>query len=276
MTATTASVTAKPNGLPAALLSPDVWTGRVTFTGYMLTQDTGDSRRLGFLFGTVSPLSKFILLEWSNDASTISGCTRPLVDSAWGRSLSGIIVRAIRNPLGNSALQQQCNLFSAVNQENVTTLWISDPGVERREIGTPYWFNVTMDTIGNTIDIVITKSEPDGRVIYNTTYQVADHDLSANFTLGRIGAFISGGAGQFFNWTVTPQTCTDNYFANCGYHCPMYNVTYSQAAAGAYDSDEGPNEGLHWYAILLIILGILICCCLICVIVAAVIVFLRR
>jgi len=275
----TASCTTKVNGQPTGLMSPDVWTGRVTFTGYMETNGTGNARRIGILFGVVSPQTKFLLLEWSNDAASVTGCVPPVVQTQWGRTLSGIVLRAIINPLGDSALQQECNLGSPVDQPNVTQIWYSQPSVSRREIMTPYWFNLTVDTFNNSISYSIYKTNSTGRQIVNGTISVANHALSGNFSLGRIGAFVSGGAGIFYNWTVTPLTCDNNYYANCGYFCPNVNttLTYSEEKAGGRNYDnEGPNEPMHWYAILLIILAILICCCLICVIIAAVVVFLRR
>jgi len=280
MTSTSAWTSAKPNGQPTALLSPDVWTGRVTFTGFMETNGTGDTNRLGIMFGVVSPQTKFLLLEWSNDATSVSGCVEPIVTTNWGRTLAGIVLRAISNPLGQTALQQQCYLNSPSDQTNVTSIWYSQPSVERREIETPYWFNLTMDTFNNSIAYSIYKTNSTGRQIVNGTISVPNHEFSGNFSLGRIGAFVSGGAAYFYNWTVTPQTCNNNYYANCGYFCPNINttLTYSEYMAenGRNYDHEGSKEGLHWYAILLIILAILICCCLICVIVAAVVVFVRR
>ena len=57
----TVHVDAKDNARPTALLSPEVWTGRVNFTGYMTTAKNASrtSRRIGFLFGVVSPRSRF-------------------------------------------------------------------------------------------------------------------------------------------------------------------------------------------------------------------------
>ena len=75
-------------------------------------------------------------------------------------------------------------------------------------------------------------------VIAQNTTLVQDHDLSGNFSLGRVGFWVAGGQATFWNLTVTPETCEQDPQANCGYDCkedPTYHYP-----------DKSDN-GLAWW-----------------------------